>query len=73
MYSPSNNFSEEQNQEIVCLMTGESYVYLEGDENTLIDPKLTQGAIDLLPSRFFKTPFIRRCPDGQVRVFGSLD
>lgn len=73
MYSPSNNFSEEQDLEIVCLMTGESYVYVEGNEKSIVDPKLTQGAIDLLPSRFFKTPFIRRYPDGQVRVFGSLD
>lgn len=73
MYTPSSNFSEEQDQEIVCLMTGESYVYIEGDEKTIIDSKLTQGAIDNLPSRFFKMPFIKRYPNGQVRVFGSLD
>jgi len=73
MYTPSSNFSEEQEQEIVCLMTGESYVHLEGDESSIIDPKLTQSAIDYLPTRFFKTPFIRRYSDGQVRVFGTLD
>jgi len=73
MYTPSSNFSEEQDQEIVCLMTGESYVYIEGNDKTIIDSKLTQGAIDSLPSRFYKLPFIRRYPNGQVRVFGSLD
>jgi hypothetical protein len=73
MYTPSSNFSEEQEIEIVCLMTGESYIHLSGDEKTVMDPKLAQGSVDCLPPRFYKTPFIRRYPDGQVRVFGSLD
>lgn len=73
MYIPSQHFTEEQEQEVVCLFTGEKYVYLEGDDLTLIDPKYHEGAIERLPSRFFKMPFIVRKNDGQVRVFGSID
>lgn len=71
MYSPSSNF-ENPEQEIVCLMTGESYVYIEGDDVSLIDPKYLNGAIDTLPLRFFKQPFVVRKGDG-IRVFGSLE
>ena len=71
MYSPSCNF-ENSDVEIVCLFTGESYVYVEGDDKTLIDPKYTNGAIDQLPNRFFKQPFIVRKDNG-VRVFGSIE
>lgn len=71
MYSPSSNF-DNPDQEIVCLMTGESYVYLEGDDTTLLDSKYVNGAIDTLPNRFFKQPFIIRRGDG-IRVFGSIE
>lgn len=73
MYIPASNFSEEQEQEIVCLITGESYVFLEGDEKSVIDPKLCNNCIDYLPSRFYKLPFIVRQSNGQMRVFGGID
>lgn len=73
MYVPAQSFDEEQDVEIVCLLTGERYVHLQGNDTTLLDPKYTVGAIDALPPRFYKTPFVLRSPDGQVRVFGRLD
>lgn len=71
MYVPSSHFDLPE-QEIVCLMTGESYVYIEGNDKSLIDPKLTDGAIDILPSRFFKQPFITR-KGNSIRVFGGIE
>lgn len=73
MYVPVQNFDVEQDQEIVCLYTGESYVYLEGNENSIIEPKHAQGSCNDLPPRFYKVPFVVRSPNGQVRVFGRLD
>lgn len=73
MYVPVQCFENEQDVEIVCLLTGESYVHLQGNDTTLVHPKHTVGAIDALPPRFYKTPFVLRSPDGQVRVFGRLD
>jgi len=73
MYIPAHHFAEEQEQEIVCLFTGERYVYLEGNDLSLIDPKYHEGAIESLPSRFYKMPFIVRHQNGQVRVFGGID
>lgn len=73
MYVHIKHFTEEPEQEIVCLFTGESYVYMEGNTSTIIDPKYHEDAIDTLPNRFFKTPFIRRYPNGQIRVFGSIE
>ena len=73
MYISSNNFEEEQEQEIICLFTGERYVYLEGNDSTLIDPKYVKDSIDVLPPRFYKTPFVIKSTNGQVRVFGRLD
>ena len=73
MFVPTQNFESPQDQEIVCLMTGESYVHLEGGDLSLIDPKYHNGAIDVLPTRFFKQPWIIRKGDGQIRVFGSIE
>lgn len=73
MYTPASNFEEEQEQEIICLYTGERYVHIEGTETSLLEPKYTKDAIDILPPRFYKTPFVLRSPNGQVRVFGRLD
>jgi hypothetical protein len=73
MYYPSSCFEEEQDQEIVSLLTGEKYVYLEGDNNSILKPEIAVQGIDMLPVRFFKTPFITRAPNGQVRVFGRID
>lgn len=73
MYVPAQNFEEEQEQEIICLYTGERYVYVDGNDKSLIDPKLVKDSIDLLPLRFFRAPFVVRTSNGQVRVFGRLD
>lgn len=73
MYVSVNNFEEEPDQSIVCLYTGESYVHLEGTNSTLINPDHAKNAIDYLPSRFYKLPFVVRSSNGQVRVFGRLD
>lgn len=73
MYVPTHCFETEQDQEIVCLYTGESFVHLQGDDSTLIEQKYVVHAVDALPPRFYKTPFVLRSPNGQVRVFGRLD
>lgn len=73
MYTPSKNFETPQEQEIVCLLTGESYVFLEGNDMSLVDSKYHAGALDALPRRFFTTPWIIRNSQGQVRVFGSIE
>lgn len=73
MYVPTHCFETEQDLEIVCLYTGESYVYLEGNDTTIIEQKYVQHAVDSLPPRFYKSPFVLRSPNGQVRVFGRLD
>jgi hypothetical protein len=72
MYTPSHNV-ENPEVEIVCLMSGESYVHIEGNDRSIIDPKLKDGAIDTLPLRFFKQPFVVNKGNGQIRVFGSLE
>lgn len=71
MYTPSSNI-ENPEQEIVCLMTGESYVYVDGNDKSIMDPKLREGAIDQLPLRFFKSPWVVRSGNG-VRVFGRIE
>ena len=73
MYIPSSNFNEEQEQEVVCLLTGERYVYFEDSEKSIIDPKLLNGAIDVLPERFHYNPFVVHKGNGQVRVFGNFN
>jgi len=73
MYAPSHHFEEEPEVEIVCLFTNERYVYLEGNDKTIIDAKYHEGSVDSLPNRFFKMPFVRRQDNGSVRVFGSID
>lgn len=71
MYVPSQNI-EDPEQEIVCLFTGESYVYIEGNEKSIIDPKICESAIDQLPPRFFKQPWVINTERG-VRVFGNIE
>ena len=71
MYTPSSNVKD-PDQEIVCLMTGESYVYIDGNDKSIMDPKLREGAIDSLPLRFFKSPWVVRSGNG-VRVFGKIE
>ena len=67
MYVPSRHF-ENPEQEVVCLLTGESYVYLEGNDLSLIDPKYQEGAIQELPKRFFYHPMAVAKGNGQFKV-----
>jgi hypothetical protein len=67
VYIPSHHF-EEPEQEVVCLLTGESYVYLEGNDLTLIDPKYHDGAIERLPERFFQHPLAVNKGGNQVKI-----
>jgi len=71
MYVPSKNI-ESPGQEIVCVFTGESYVYLEGNDKSLTDPKVCEGSIEQLPLRFFRQPWVINTERG-VRVFGNLE
>lgn len=67
MYIPSQHF-ENPEQEVVCLLTGESYVHLEGSDLTLIDPKYHEGAIQELPKRFFYHPMAIGKGNGQIKI-----
>lgn len=67
MYTPSQNVIN-PDVEIVCPFTGESYVYIEGDDTSAIEPKLAQGAIDMLPERFYRSPWAIKLPNNQVRI-----
>jgi len=67
MYIPSKHF-ENPEQEVTCILTGESYVYLEGNDLTLIDAKYHEGAIEELPKRFFQHPTAISKGNGQFRI-----
>lgn len=72
MYTPSHNITNPE-VEIVCVLTGESYVHIEGEEDSIIDPKLFEGGVDILPERFFRAPWVIKSHNGQMRVFGRLE
>jgi hypothetical protein len=67
MYIPSRHF-ENPEQEIVCLLTGESYVYLEGDDLSIINPKYHDGAIQDLPRRFYQHPIAVGKGNGKFNI-----
>jgi hypothetical protein len=67
MYIPSKHF-ENPEQEVVCLLTGESYVYLEGDDMSLLDTKYHEGAIQELPKRFFYHPMGINKGNGNFKI-----
>ena len=67
MYIPSRHF-ENPEQEIVCLLTGDSNVHLEGDDMSLIDPKYHDGSLQELPSRFYQHPMAVNKGNGQFRI-----
>ncbi len=73
MYIPSSNFETPQDQEIVCVLTGESYVHIEGHDLSIIDPKYHKDSLDTLPARFFSMPWVIRNGHGQIRVFGRFE
>jgi hypothetical protein len=68
MYIPSKNFDTPQDQELFCPLTGESYVYMECDSLSAIDEKYHNGALELLPQRFFQQAMIMRNADGNISV-----
>jgi len=67
MYILSKHF-ENPEQEVTCLLTGESYVYLEGNNMALIDPKYHEGAIQELPKRFFQHPTAISKGNGNFKI-----
>lgn len=68
MYIPSKNFETPQDQEIFCPLTGESYVYMECDSLSAIDSRYHDGALEVLPQRFYQQAIIMRRPDGNISV-----
>jgi hypothetical protein len=73
MYIPSSNLDTPQEQEIVCVLTGESFVHVEGGKSSIIDPKHLNGSVDRLPSRFYSTPWVIRDSQGRIRVFSRFE
>jgi hypothetical protein len=67
MYILSSHF-EEPEQEVVCLLTGESYVHLEDNGLSIIDPKYLEGAVESLPERFFQHPWAVNKGNNQVKI-----
>ena len=67
MYIPSKHF-ENPEQEVVCLLTGESYVYLEGNDKSLLDLKYQEGSVQELPKRFFQHPTAISKGNGQFAI-----
>ncbi len=67
MYILSKHFETPAEQEIVCLWTGESYVYMECDSLSAIDSKYHEGALETLPRRFYQTPIVLTKVVGKFR------
>lgn len=67
MYILSKHF-ENPEQEIVCPLTGESYVYLEGNDLAMIDQKYHEGALEILPRRFSQGAILMPDRNGQGKV-----
>jgi len=55
MYILSKHF-ENPEQEIICILTGEAYVYVEVSEDKPLDEKYKEGALETLPRRFSQSP-----------------
>jgi hypothetical protein len=55
MYVLSTHF-ENPEQEIICPLTLESYVYVEVSEDKPLDEKYKEGALETLPRRFYQLP-----------------
>jgi len=68
MYVPSAKLQKDQ--EIVCMYTGESYVYVDDSEKENLSPEQLSEAIEILPERFHKHPKVLRAPNGEIRVYG---
>lgn len=67
MYVLSKHF-ENPEQEIICPLTGEAYVYVEVNSETPLDEKYQEGALETLPRRFYQAPVIFNKGGGQVAV-----
>jgi hypothetical protein len=68
MYILSKHFETPPEQEIICPWTGESYVHMEGNDLSLIDPKYHEGALETLPRRFYQQPVVFNKGGGQVQI-----
>jgi len=66
MYVPTSNLTFPSDVEIICPLTGESYVWIDGDVATSQSPPL--GAIDRLPERFHRRPIAFKLPNNQINV-----
>jgi hypothetical protein len=67
MYIPAQNFSEQQDLEVYCPISGERYVWVDADNSSQLPPHLSPGAIERLPNRFFQQPLVSR-HENQIRV-----
>jgi hypothetical protein len=65
MYLPSHRVPELSGPELVCPLTGESYIYVG---NEALPPELRAEALERLPNRFFQRPFCVKTADGQLKV-----
>lgn len=67
MYVLSKHF-ENPEQEIICALTSEAYVYVEGDSLSAIDPKYHEGALEVLPRRFSQGAILMPDRNGNGKV-----
>ena len=67
MYVPSANFNPPPEQDIYCPLTGESYVWVEDSEFANLPPHIANGAIEVLPNRFFQHPRVAR-EGNQIKI-----
>ena len=67
MYVLSKHF-ENPEQEIICPLTGEAYVYVQVSAETPLDEKYQEGALETLPRRFYQKPHLFYKGEGQIAV-----
>lgn len=67
MYIPSKHF-ENPEQEILCPLTGEAYVHLDGNDLSMIDAKYHEGAMEVLPRRFSQGVILMPDRSGRGKV-----
>ncbi len=68
MYIPTSKLQKDT--EIVCLYTGESYVYVDDNELESLPHDVISEGVEILPERFHKHPKVLRGPNGEIRVYG---
>lgn len=65
MYLPSDKAHELAGPELVCPLTGESYIYVDSE---VLPPELRAEAVERLPNRFFQRPYCVKAKDGQLKI-----